>query len=656
MKINRDLLISLRFVVFNKRQVKNIRCRIPNTFFMIGLAILLTVLISGCGLPKRFVERASFNLANKGSEDIVNYKKYGKFEGIDTAHYRYIIEAQAGLSKAVGEGVYPNSSSVLKDPGYKEFKQQGRLKGQHWDFINKPEYQANFYKWATASEDRGVKLFYTAFALEKSGHIKHAIKAYYAICVNFPKTIGWTYWHTPWYVGQVSIDKIKFLCRQYPQLGWKLEGGYIIVKNGYDDNVRNDIFIVDPGMLIKVKPSQVMDKRRDISKQAVIKSTGDKHIKLVQYKDKSWQLLVDSEPYIIKGIAYEPSKIGQSPDQATLEDWMQQDGNQNSKVDAPYDTWVDKNRNNIQDADEKAVGDFHLLWDMGCNTIRVYHHASNPPLLKDLYENYGIMSLMGDFMGAYAIGSGASWYKGTDYSDPAQQQNMLDSIKEMVDTYKDEPYILMWVLGNENNYGVANNAKKDPVSYYKFVNKAAEFIKSIDPHKRPVAICNGEVIFLDIFAKECPAIDVFGLNSYRGGHGFGHLWLTVKDEVGIPVMITEYGCSAYNMYTDEAIAEAQQAEYLKNCWIDIVSNSDGYGQGNSLGGVLFEWVDEWWKAYEPGLHDTKPLWAGSFPDGWMHEEWLGVTSQGSGKHSPYQRVLRKAYYQYRDMWKTRDSD
>ena len=632
--------INSMFYIFKKHKI-----------IIFSFLICLMPALAGCGLSNSLDEAPSFKLADKGSVGIIDYSKYGIFEGVGTKDYSYIIEDQAGLSKVVGEGIYPNSSSILRDPEYKEFKSSGKLKGKHWDFINKPEYQANFYKWATAPEDRGVKLFYTAFALEKSGHIKQAIKAYYALCVNFPKTIGWTYWHTPWYVGQVSIDKIRFLCRQYPQLGWKLEGGYIFVKNGYDDNVRNDIFIVDPGRIVQVRQEQLGEKRRDIGAQEIIKSTGDDHIKLVQYEDESWQLLVDGKPYIIKGVAYEPSKIGQSPDQGNLEDWMQQDNNHNSKVDAPYDTWVDKNGNDIQDADEKVVGDFNLLWNMGCNTIRVYHHASNKPLLRDLYENYGIMSLMGDFIGAYAIGSGATWYKGTDYSDPIQQQNMLDSIKEMVDLYKDEPYVLMWVLGNENNYGVANNAKKDPVSYYKFVNKAAEFIKSIDPHNRPVAICNGEIIFLDIFAKECPSIDVFGLNSYRGDYGFGHLWLTVKEEAGIPVIITEYGCPAHNMYTDEATSELQQAEYLKNCWIDIISNSDGYGQGNSLGGVLFEWVDEWWKAYEPELHDTKPLWAGSFPDGWMHEEWLGVASQGSGKNSPYQRVLRKAYYEYRDMWR-----
>jgi len=608
---------------------------------------------TGCGKvgPSKFQDPANFKLYNAGTDKIVNYAKYGTFEGIGTSSYKYKITDQAGLSKAVGEGIYPNASSVLKDPEYQKLKKEGKLKGSHWDFINSPDYKLNFYKWATASEERGVKLFYTAFALEKSGHIKQAIKAYHALVVNFPTTTGWTYWHTPWPVSQVAIDRINFLCKKYPELGWKLTDASIIVKNGYDDDVRNDIYIVNPGKIVRVKPKDLKVNRRNLSRQKVIRSIGDDHVKLLQYKDKSWQLLVDGKPYIIKGVAYEPGKVGQSPDQGTLEDWMQQDANRNNKVDAPYDAWVDANKNNVQDPDEKAVGDFHLLWKMGANTIRIYHHASNKPLLQDLYKNYGIMVLMGDFMGAYAIGSGASWYKGTDYSDPAQQENMLNSIKEMVNEHKNEPYVLMWVLGNENNYGVANNAKKDPLSYYKFVNKAAELIKSIDPHKRPIAICNGEIKFLDIFAKECPSVDVFGLNTYRGEYGFGHLWRTVENEADRPVLITEYGCSAYNKYRGLEEAEIEQAEFLRNCWIDIISNADGYGQGNALGGILFEWVDEWWKAYEPFLHDTKPLWAGSFPDGWMHEEWLGVTAQGDGKDSPFKRVLRKAYYEYQKMWR-----
>ncbi len=87
-------------------------------------------------------------------------------------------------------------------------------------------------------------------------------------------------------------------------------------------------------------------------------------------------------------------------------------------------------------------------------------------------------------------------------------------------------------------------------------------------------------------------------------------------------------------------------------WEDIQDNlAFSGGQGNALGAVIFEWLDEWWKAYEPAIHDTKGLWAGPFPDGYMHEEWLGVAGQGDGKESPFLRQLRKAYYIYQRKWR-----
>ncbi|MFH0732766.1 MAG: glycoside hydrolase family 2 TIM barrel-domain containing protein [Candidatus Omnitrophota bacterium] len=593
----------------------------------------------------------SFPLSDPGAEDIIDYARYGVFSGTGTKEYNYAVKDQAGLIRASGEGIYPNYSSVLKDPGFKELKKQGRLEGNHWDFINTKDYQANFYKWATANETRGIKLFYAGMALERGAHLIHAIKAYYAIVVQFPQTTGRTYWDTPLYIGQIAIDRINYICMSNPQLGIKLKDASIIVENGYDDNVKNDIFIVNPGKLMKVKPQQIMDPAVDVNKLNIIKTVGADFVKLVQYSNRSWQLFVNGAPYIIKGVDYSPSKIGQSPDNGTLKDWMQVDYNANNKIDGPYDSWVDENKNNIQDANENAVGDFHLLWQMGANTIRFYQRGSNKPLLRDLYKNYGIMVIMGDFLGAYTIGSGATWYEGTNYSNTLHQENMLKSVKEMVDEYKDEPYVLMWLLGNENNYGVANNSKKDPESYYKFVNRAAKYIKELDPHKRPVAVCNGEIIFLDTFAKNCPDVDVFGANSYRGDYGFGHLWKMVKYEADKPAIITEYGCPAYSSVYGPQEIEQLQAKYLKSCWLDMMANYGGYGQGNALGGFVFEFVDEWWKAYEPAKHDVHSQWPGPFPDGKVYEEWFGVSSQGDGNNSPFLRQMRESYYTMKELWR-----
>lgn len=43
----------------------------------------------------------------------------------------------------------------------------------------------------------------------------------------------------------------------------------------------------------------------------------------------------------------------------------------------------------------------------------------------------------------------------------------------------------------------------------------------------PIAICNGDLLFLDIISKECKDIDILGINCYRG-ESFGDLFSRVK--------------------------------------------------------------------------------------------------------------------------------
>jgi beta-glucuronidase len=172
-----------------------------------------------------------------------------------------------------------------------------------------------------------------------------------------------------------------------------------------------------------------------------------------------------------------------------------------------------------------------------------------------------------------------------------------------------------------------------------------------DP-EHPVAIASGDVLYLDKYAKFAPDIDIYGANLYRGDYGFGLFWQQVKELTGRPAFITEYGCPAYAVGKSNEEAEIMQADYLRAAWEDINANSAfGKGSGNALGGIAFEWLDEWWKAYEPYLHDTHSLFTGPFPDGYMHEEWLGLNSQGNGKLSPFLRQLRQAYFTYKKLWK-----
>lgn len=84
-------------------------------------------------------------------------------------------------------------------------------------------------------------------------------------------------------------------------------------------------------------------------------------------------------------------------------------------------------------------------------------------------------------------------------------------------------------------------------------------MKSID-NQHPIAICNGDLLFLDIIAKECKDIDVLGINAYRG-ISFDNAFERIKNEIGKPMMFTEFGADAFNAKTNNEDQEYQAKYY-----------------------------------------------------------------------------------------------
>ncbi|MFC1546629.1 glycoside hydrolase family 2 TIM barrel-domain containing protein, partial [bacterium] len=609
----------------------------------------------------------------RGEDIIVDYELYGKFKGIGTKKYFYKIKKKEALSYAVGEGIYPNTEA-RHNPQFERLVRQAKIRTDIWSHINTAEKAADFFAWATAKvvignfpeHYKGIIQFFTAESLKAAGEIRQAIKAYYSIVIHFPTAACWSADGTfVWYVAPASLDRINVLLREHPELGIKLEGAYIDIENATDTDFKNDRITVNPGRFVSTTGEE--KDKIEIGKLEIIDSRGQGKVRLVQYENKHWSLLVDNKPYMIKGITYAPTKIGISADKPGRETlWMHEDSNNNGRPDAAYDSWVDKNKNGKRDGDEEVIGDFKLLKDMGLNTIRMYHMLSkseykkeefNKDVLRDLFNNYGISVIMGDFLGAYGIGSGGRGV--TDYKNEEQKQMMKNIVKEMVLDHKDEPYVLMWILGNENEMPLSNegvnmsmtNAADVPKEYAQFVNEVIEMIHEIDPD-HPVAVGNFSMNLLRYFNKYAPAVDVFGINSYLGIDGFGKLWENINRKFDRPVLITEYGCDAYS--DGKGVDEDSQERYHRGNWRDIVYNSAGNeGTGTSIGGVIFEWLDEWWKdtgSNSPSKQQVMGQSALPFPDGWAHEEWFGIAGQGQGTNSPFLRELRKAYFTYKKMW------
>ncbi|OVE76096.1 hypothetical protein BVX98_06350 [bacterium F11] len=414
-------------------------------------------------------------------------------------------------------------------------------------------------------------------------------------------------------------------------------------------------------------------------KLSIAQQGGASHVEVVK-SSHGWSLTVDGLPYIIKGVSYSPVTVGQSPAQASQEDWMEVDVNNNGRNDFAYDSFVDTDGNNRQTVDEPRIGDFQLLENMGVNTIRLYHHASDddsvipgyneepsqekqyehPPnkaLLRELYDNHGIRVAMGDLLGAYTVGAGVTQPNIVSYSSETHKERMEASVRQMVMDFKDEPYLLMYILGNENNYAwTNNNAYREPRPYVEFVHEMAELIHTLDG-KHPVAVCVGDLGPIDMFAKVAQErksqgkedyIDIYGSNNYRNrGEGFQDpfdergFFHVVKMRYDKPILLTEFG-DLEPVFENGDLDEANQEEIHKSGWEDIARNmAHRSGEDNVIGGFVFAWLDNWWQGGDPGGHAIGAL-----------NEWHGIASQGNGSSSPYLRKLRPVYDYYDRTWST----
>ena len=322
----------------------------------------------------------------------------------------------------------------------------------------------------------------------------------------------------------------------------------------------------------------------------------------------------------------------------------------------------------------KAALDYEmpLLKNMGVNTLRLYTGVP-AKWVQYIYEEYGIYTMLNHSFGRYGLTLNTKWEPNTDYSNPLVKELLLKEVKEMTNQYKNTPGILMFLLGNENNYGLFwrgaetenipmqdRKSTKDANFLYKLFNEAAVAMKSIDD-SHPVAICNGDLLFVDIIAKECKDVDVLGLNSYRGAT-FTDLFERAGKECGKPILFTEFGADAYNTLSNQEDQE-YQAKILVSNWKEIYGHAAGMNTtGNCLGGFTFQFSDGWWKTGQTSNledHDVTASWSnGGYMNDYkagdnnMNEEWFGICAKGTtNERGVYELYPRAAYYALKEVHK-----
>ena len=309
-----------------------------------------------------------------------------------------------------------------------------------------------------------------------------------------------------------------------------------------------------------------------------------------------------------------------------------------------------------------------LLKNLGVNAIRLF--ATVPPRWVEwIYDNYGIRVALNHLMGRYGFNVKGVWIANIDYANATHRTAILEDLEKTVQQYQNTRGVLMWLLGNENNYGLhwtsfeieplpGEEDKTRAKPLYTMLEAGAKIIKKHDTH-HPVSLTNGDLQYLDVIVEHCPSIDIFGSNVYRGANArdfYSRIWKAYKK----PAMFTEFGADAFNARTGEEDA-LMQAEMLHAQWSDIYENTRPVGGArNAIGGFVFQWSDGWWKYKQEenlDIHDTNASWPnGGYPDfvegqNNMNEEWFGITAKGPVDGDGHFNVYpRTAYYVLQRVW------
>ena len=276
----------------------------------------------------------------------------------------------------------------------------------------------------------------------------------------------------------------------------------------------------------------------------------------------------------------------------------------------------------------------YYLDTLHANTIRTYSGAD--PYLLTAAVDHAITVIV------------SFWVNGSQsFADPVVRENLLRDFSTMVHSLRGYPSVLLWNLGNEQNY---NFLSGEAVYWYDLVQEFAIAAFEIEgAYYHPVCASNGDIANIgdpSVHATDAflTYMDLWGLNIYKQnlGPSFG----IYRTRTQKPIVVTEFGIDALDNRTKFEYEDVQALVDSMN-WVQIRAAADV-----CVGATVFEFTDEWWKAGNPSSHDYGGYQTTEHPDGYSNEEWWGliaVTPGPSGSGVDTWRP-RKVYRMFQRIW------
>lgn len=321
----------------------------------------------------------------------------------------------------------------------------------------------------------------------------------------------------------------------------------------------------------------------------VVSCTKKEQLEIVSVSEH--KIMLNKQPYMIKGICYHPVPKGSDTVNFT-----------------------------------NLTEDLALMKTAGINTIRVYAPIEDKAVLDEI-ANANIKVIIG-----------------FGYNQGGKNDILSGSFINYVNRFKNHAAILMWELGNEYNYH-PEWFEGDIKNWYNTMNNAADLIHKNDSN-HPVTTAHGDLPNEEAMALSTN-IDVWGLNIYR--------WDTPEsvfkewaEKSNKPMYLSEAGADSFMTIAKLGYAqgENQQAQADANASIlnQIFENTE-----ICSGVTLFSFTDGWWKAGKNDVQDAggwAPNSSGVPYDGTPNEEYWGIVDIDRNPKKTFE-VVQQVYSNFK---------
>jgi uncharacterized protein (TIGR03437 family) len=303
-----------------------------------------------------------------------------------------------------------------------------------------------------------------------------------------------------------------------------------------------------------------------------------------QFEIRGSRLYLDGSPFLIRGVAYSPTPIGQTA---------------GALLDVSACLY---NR------------DFPLVARAGANTLRLYARLrADDAAFWPALQASKLYVLAGFPLDPY-YDPAATLSPATEAGRALRARIVLD-FNNYAAQFQGQQRLIALVFGNEVAVNYGQKFSGPARDFYTLAQEAALAVRGtlVTTAVADTAVPGD---------ADLPDLAFWSVNLLRGT-SFAGAFEELRQKTAKPVLVAEFGVDAWDAASQSEAADAQ-AGALRSLTTELARETSRF-DSTVLGGVWSSWTDEWWKGgADPARHGADGTAASGFPDGVRNPGWFGL--------------------------------